>query len=139
MSRLKWTTLGLVLCAAITLPLVASAGDNHRSKVKAACAPDIETLCGDVENGKEARACLKENRESLSGACTDALKKAKRGKRKGAVAQACSQDTERFCEGLSGKSLRVCMRSHREELSTPCSDAIEKVRRHRRARKSAAE
>ena len=139
MSRFKWTALGLVLCGAIALPLAASAGDNHRGTVKAACAADVETLCGSVENGKEARACLKTHRESLSDACTEALQKARRGKRKGAVAQACSQDRERFCEGLTGKSLRVCMRSHREELSPQCSDAIKKVRRHRRANKAPAE
>jgi flagellar motility protein MotE (MotC chaperone) len=49
----------------------------EREKVKAACAPDVQRLCGDVAPGEGAiRQCMKAKRDQVSQACKDAWKAA---------------------------------------------------------------
>lgn len=56
----------------------------EREKVKAACAPDVQRLCGDVTPGEGAiRQCMKAKRDQVSQTCKDA-KKAAHDARKGA-------------------------------------------------------
>ena len=50
----------------------------EREKVKAACAPEVQRLCGDVPPGKGAiKQCMKANRDKVSNACKDAMKAAR--------------------------------------------------------------
>jgi hypothetical protein len=43
-----------------------------RSKMRAACAADIQKFCADAERGKSARACLQSHRAELSPECASA-------------------------------------------------------------------
>ncbi len=51
---------------------------------------------------------------------------------RGAVREACKADMDRLCADASaGGGRRDCMRSHRDELSQGCKDAIATMRQQR--------
>jgi hypothetical protein len=70
MLRIVFVVLALVL------PTLASAADDPRAAIRAACKADVKADCGMVFSRDKALACLIDNAPKLSAGCTAALKKA---------------------------------------------------------------
>jgi hypothetical protein len=45
-----------------------------------------------------------------------------------AVMESCAADRETLCNGKQGREAMACMRENAEKLSTPCKDALTKMR-----------
>jgi hypothetical protein len=50
-----------------------------------------------------------------------------------AMMQACSADQKTLCDGKQGREMMQCMRDSADKLSTPCKDAMTKMRAARQA------
>jgi hypothetical protein len=50
-----------------------------------------------------------------------------------AVMESCAADRETLCNGKQGREAMACMRENAEKLSTPCKDALTKMRAAREA------
>ena len=106
-----------------------------REAVKAACQADAASLCGGLE-GRELHQCMRQNKDNLSAQCTEAIesnrpkhgKHGKRGKGMKAVKAACQADAASLCGGLEGREMFQCMRDNKDNLSTQCTDALEKAK-----------
>ncbi len=106
-----------------------------------ACHDDMIALCGDAAFRMDTlSACLRENEEILSPACSavqddfrqraTALREALSPFREAAV-QACAADAEALCSpGRSEASMgrATCLRLNAERLSEPCAAAQETLR-----------
>ncbi|CAK0744115.1 putative Cysteine rich repeat protein [Gammaproteobacteria bacterium] len=88
------------------------------------CAEDVEKLCGEVSKS-DARAlafCMKNQIDKASPSCK-AYREERRTQRK-ALLTACEKDINLYCPGLQKKPLAQCLKTHRVELSEPCTQAI---------------
>jgi hypothetical protein len=75
------------------------------------CKADAEKFCPGMKPGKELRACMEKNSESLSPACKANI----------AVMTACEADAKKLCPGMRpGPELGKCMQEHKDELSSAC-------------------
>jgi hypothetical protein len=64
------------IVSALLLPTLASAADDPRAAIRAACKADVKANCGMVFSRDKALACLVDNASKLSAGCSAALKKA---------------------------------------------------------------
>ncbi len=124
---------GISMVGFVALPLVASAeGGKHGGKMKEACRADVERLCADAKGKKEIFQCLRENRGSLSDACNEGLKKARKhkGKHRKALKEACGQDFKTYCGGVEHGDGRIkaCIKENRTKFSESCTEFLKKAR-----------
>jgi len=112
----------------LSLGLVSLNGLVSAARADDACAGDRERLCKEARGFRARAACMKEHEGELSEAC-----KAQRAQVKEAVEEVreeCRPDADRLCKGIEPGRGRIhaCLKSHREELSAGCKQAIANVR-----------
>jgi len=120
--------LGIAMLAlAGTVASTAIAAES--ASVHGACKADLEKLCKGVEPGGGRLAqCMKQHEAELSEACKTqrTAKHEERKNRRKAMREACQGDIEKLCadkRGGKGDIMR-CLKEHKAELSTGCSDAM---------------
>jgi hypothetical protein len=68
--RLKVIGAALLCSAGIFAAYVLSAPTGMRARMRAACGPDVQKFCVNVERGKHAmRSCLDAHQNDLTDAC----------------------------------------------------------------------
>lgn len=81
------------------------------------CRDEMDRMCPDASNSREAYYCLMENEDVLSAGC-----RAVNDKFKAPIVAACGAEIKKFCAGLSfgGGRIRNCLLAHEPELSNAC-------------------
>ncbi len=117
-----------ILAFVLGFSLMASANnDDMGGHKQGPCAKDMETLCAEVHGGHGAIVkCLKQNKEKLTSECSTHMSEVKEVMKE--VHQACHADMEKFCKDVEKGGGRIikCMKSHKAELSSACSQELEK-------------
>jgi hypothetical protein len=54
-------------------PAASPAMQEARQKMAAACAADMQTLCGSATDGPSRMQCMRENQSKLSDGCKEAM------------------------------------------------------------------
>lgn len=108
----------LLLSALLSVPIVDALARPGP------CAEDVEKLCGEVSKSdfRALAFCMKNQIDKISPACKT-YREERRMQRKALLA-ACEKDIKTYCPGLQKKPLATCLRTHRIELSEPCTQAI---------------
>ena len=89
------------------------------------CREDAERLCKGVEPGDgRIVQCLKQHEADLSPACKQ--KRDSFRERMQEIRAACEEDAQKLCSDVrpGGGRIAQCLRSHKNELSQACSEAI---------------
>jgi multidrug efflux system membrane fusion protein len=64
-----------------------------------------------------------------AGAAGGGLSDEERAKRRAAMMAACGADIKKYCGGMTGREVFMCMREHRDDLSDTCKAEMKKMRR----------
>jgi hypothetical protein len=93
------------------------------------CVFDMQKFCGDVEPGAgRMLECLHKNDKQLSANCKEALAGVKQqaAARRGGRISACQADIDKLCKDVprGGGRLSECLRSHSDQLSDKCKEAL---------------
>ena len=113
----------IIFCSGLTFT-------SHNAYAKNACDSDEQTLCKGVEKGKgRILKCLVENKAKLSQPCKDQISKVKNKMQD--LKKVCEADSKKFCADVpKGRgALMKCMKSHKEELSAPCHQGINEMKK----------
>ncbi|MDX9722471.1 MAG: cysteine rich repeat-containing protein [Myxococcota bacterium] len=128
MKRLAWA-----VAIVASFGIVAWMGIDNESLARGgagdgACREDAERFCADVERGEgRVAACLLQNEAQLSADCQAKVQTVKT--RIETAEKACSTEISQFCSGMErGPGLAACLREHREQLSSGCSDELKAMR-----------
>jgi Cysteine rich repeat len=106
---------------------------EQMEEIRAACEADAKKFCSGIRPGAgRIAACLKSHQNELSESCKNEGEKlhARGEERRGLmqdVRQACHDDAGKFCSGIrpGGGRIAACLKSHQNELSQPCTTAIQ--------------
>jgi len=102
---------------------------SYAADSKNPCFSDIEKFCKTVKKGQgRVVKCLAEHSSELTPACKTKMDEVKtKVKTKAAgIKDKCKDDFMKFCKDIkkgSGKLLE-CLKSHNDQLSTDCKDAL---------------
>jgi hypothetical protein len=120
--RMQIVVLSLVLLS------VSGGGRTYAAEEELPCADEIAKYCKEVKpGGGRILDCLNEHQKDLSVSCKKKLEESK--KRMMEAQQACTGDMEKFCRDVQpgGGRILKCLREHTKELSSACSQEIEKT------------
>lgn len=117
------------LAIVVSIWALATAAEAQRP-AQGPCAADVKALCADVEpGGGRIGACLRKNSAKLSVECKTALEQ-RRAARQAfkEMYSACQSDIDRLCKDIPSGGGRVhgCLRSHADQLSVGCREALAK-------------
>lgn len=81
------------------------------------CRDEMDRLCADASNSRQAYSCLMENEETLSAGCRAVTEKFK-----APIIAACGAEIGKFCAGMNfgGSRIRNCLLARESELSKTC-------------------
>lgn len=81
------------------------------------CRDEMDRLCIEASNSRQAYYCLLENEPALSAGCRVVTEKFK-----APIIAACGAEIKKFCAGMSfgGSRIRNCLLAHEPELSKAC-------------------
>jgi Cysteine rich repeat len=105
---------------------------ERMQEIRAACEEDAGKFCAGVQpgGGRIAR-CLRQHEKDLSEACRNEGRKLGEERREHRalvqdVQRSCQKDAQKFCSDVKPGGGRVarCLRSHKDELSPACTEAV---------------
>ena len=125
-----WTIimLGVALAAALT----AVPAQTHAQRGSGPCRDDVQKFCSGVHPGAgRYRDCLEQHAAELSPPCQAHMAAARA--RMAAWRQACQEDAQKFCSGVTpgGGNLAKCLHAHHADLSQACRDQLAQQRPRR--------
>ncbi len=118
--------MGMVLflgALAFAMPVSSKPGQGP-GKGQGPCMKEMQTVCPNATTMMERHQCMMENKDKFSQACQDRMN-AMHSKMQ-EMHEACTPDREKFCEGVKPGQGRMmqCLRTHKDELSQACKDAL---------------
>ena len=122
----KWALAGAILgVMVLALPLMGKPGKGPGPGMgQGPCMQEMKEVCPDAQTMLEKHKCMMENKDEFSQACQDRMKAMHEKMEK--MHEACTSDREKFCEGVKPGQGRMmqCLKSHKDELSQECKDAL---------------
>jgi cysteine rich repeat protein len=110
---------------------------DRRNDRHAACRPDKEKFCKDIQPGEERiHQCLKKHESQLDPECRAKLQ---RGEQFEKVRLTCKTEKEKFCGGVEpGQGrIRACMEANESKFSKACRNSLEEMKKLKPTKKTA--
>jgi hypothetical protein len=118
-----------IIVSALVMFCLSGAYVAYGAENELPCSEEIAKYCKGLQpGGGRILDCLNEHQKDLSDSCSRKLEESK--KRLLQAQQACTGDMEKFCKDIQpgGGRILKCLKEHSQELSSSCSQEIEKAK-----------